>query len=113
MTDISLFTVSVIACKPKPLPYLDALLPKDHDLDAQEDTEDQKKKQAEMAAQGSMEPTVDVGTSLQQDITSQTPSNKGQENLNDSVTDQDGLIDNPYLREIKMPKFKVNKKSKY
>ena len=38
-------------------------------------------------------------------------SNKGGENT--ESTDTDTQIDNPYLRPIKMPKFKLGKKSKY
>lgn len=73
----------LIAVKPSPFPYLDALLPKDQDLDAQEPTEvqitEKKKRRQDLDGEsiGSGDQTVD----------------------NDS-------IDNPYLRPVKMYRYK-------
>ncbi|KAK3102638.1 hypothetical protein FSP39_012806 [Pinctada imbricata] len=82
----------LIAVKPTPLPYLNALLPKDQDLDAQ-DTSDASQahvKQEKEEAKGS----------------DSTPGEGGSGSKEENESD---TIDNPYLRPIKISRI-VKKK---
>ena len=81
--------ILVIACKPKDLPYLEALLPNDTDLETLDEESFQQKAKEKVKTQ-----TKDGG------------------NTADTIGN-DTSIDNPYLREIKMPKIKGGKNSKY
>ena len=94
------FIISVIACKAKDLPYLEALLPNDQDLEALDEESFQQKKPKPRE-----KPKVKESVEAQMDD-SQTVA--GGDN-----TEADGQIDNPYLREIKMPILKGAKKTKY
>ena len=102
--------LAVIACKPKQLPYLEALLPKHLDLESLDDPEDMKKPnesvQAPPGTSGDKEGNQDPSGGNQANYV-QLPT--GQEVID---VDNENAIDNPYLRPIKMPKFKT-KKGKY
>lgn len=74
--------ISVIAVKPMPLPYLNALLPKDQDLDSQDQPETTAVKKRKRAPE-------------QSEIVGDNPQG----------VDTDS-IDNPYLRPMKIAKFK-------
>ncbi|XP_046364920.1 transcription initiation factor TFIID subunit 8-like [Haliotis cracherodii] len=87
----------LIAVKPSPRAYLNALLPKDQDLDAQEPVETQQavsKRQRE-ARDGQSGSDAQTDTPVESTSFSQLLSQ-------DSV-DSD-TIDNPYLRPVKFPK---------
>lgn len=98
----------MIANKPKPLPYLDALLPKDKDLEVTEEEvkpekvepEDAENKAVESAAMANGAPTAEakLSTQLSQDGSTVQPSSA-------DLQDSDSNLDNPYLRPIKMPKL--------
>ena len=76
---------SVIAVQPHTQPYLNALLPKDQDLDSQHDIVD--------ISEAGKQPEIKLEAS--------------QSDLSQNAMDFDSdAIDNPYLRPIKMPKFK-------
>ncbi len=121
--------IAVIAYTPKPLPYLESLLPKEHEMDAQDDQEepaqkrlraqkDAAEKEAQKAQQDSAAPEGALDISGPQQLANQQQGQNAQNNANktgdsNDAVDNDSQIDNPYLREIKMPKFKVSKKSKY
>ena len=100
------YAFPLIANKPKALPYLDSLLPKDQEWDEGHETEavdlhplqetHHDKVQREAAE------TADKIETSQQSAA----------NLSTSV-EAEGQIDNPYLRAIKMPKLKSGKKCKY
>lgn len=113
------FAFPLIACKPKHLPYLDALLPKDQDLDAQEEQEDPAAKKSKKEQEKESEKPPPVQTQESQDTSSQnistakSPTTGDQNNSNVENTDNENQIDNPYLRPIKMPsKLKGKSKSK-
>ena len=86
----------MIACKAKDLPYLEVLLPNDQDLETLDEESFQQKAKEDSIAPPYMERKPD-------DIINSTIEN----------SEVDGQIDNPYLREIKMPILKGAKKSKY
>ncbi|KAK3591224.1 hypothetical protein CHS0354_003856 [Potamilus streckersoni] len=81
----------LIAMQPHPQPYLGALFPKDQDLDPQQDSSsslaDSDPKQSNSNLDNNQGPTLDL---------SQSPLD---------MSDPDA-IDNPYLRPVKMPRFK-------
>jgi len=99
-------TISVIAHKPSPLPYLEALLSKDEEVVADEEDEKCTQTQSDSpkrAEQKSIAEQSDLNTS-QDSVTSKHSldgTTKGSSDL-----DAENQIDNPYLRTIKMPKFK-------
>lgn len=78
-----LLSFSVIAVQPHPQPYLNALLPKDQDLDSHLDMSE---------------------TGNQSDFKMEGSQSDLSQNMADN-SDPDA-IDNPYLRPIRMPKFK-------
>ncbi|XP_062596405.1 transcription initiation factor TFIID subunit 8-like [Saccostrea cucullata] len=83
--DANLFPL--IAIKPHPLPYLNALLPKDQDLLAQEeDTPTPKESSSSKSSQG--------GTK------------EGDTTEQEGDTPDPEAIDNPYLRPVKMAKYR-------
>ena len=124
------FLSPVIACKPAELPYLDTLLPKDEDLEAQEEEEKRNKKiqeEKQEAANRKQEEKEAAEKAKESEITEETKKD-GEENKDGSKASgsQEGqaaaaegsetepVIDNPYLRPIKMPKLKGGKtKSKW
>ncbi|KAL3872961.1 hypothetical protein ACJMK2_036129 [Sinanodonta woodiana] len=81
----------LIAVQPHPQPYLSALFPKDQDLDPQQDSSsslaDSDPKQSTSSLDNSQGPQLDLSQSL----------------LDTSDPD---AIDNPYLRPVKLPRFK-------
>jgi len=91
----------VIANKLKPLPYLEALLQKDEDAEAEELEGDEKRLKQQQQQADSQKSDL-MPTSLQAgSIQQPKPADL-------SVSfDSDSLIDNPYLRPIVMPKLKV------
>jgi len=91
--------VLVIANKLKPLPYLEALLQKDEDTEAEELDGDDKRLKESSSDQRKSDV---VQTSL-------SPAAMAQGRTVELSTsyDSDSLIDNPYLRPIVMPKLKV------
>ena len=121
---INIYFVYVFACppvianRPKTLPYLEALLPKDEDITSQEE-------EAARAAGGPQMPTpaplpseVPPPAVVKPEpdkaapaVPPQTPEPKADnpQVANTSATettDTDNQIDNPYLRAITMPKLK-------
>lgn len=97
----------VIANKPKPLPYLDALLPKDYELESDGEDEDARfKKQHERRIKTSDTPAVDT-PSLS---TEHSLSVKSEQTSPADAVDSDNKIDNPFLRPIVMPKLKSGSK---
>lgn len=103
-----LFTV--IANKPKPLPYLDALLPKDYELDSEQDEEKrikQQERQEKMHDAQKMETSVTSAATA-----SSSPGRvvKQEQNASAEPGDSDVKVDNPYLRAIVMPKLKTGSK---
>ncbi|XP_050410712.1 transcription initiation factor TFIID subunit 8 [Patella vulgata] len=74
----------LIAIAPSPRPYLNALLPKDQDLDAQEPGE-----------------TYSTGSKKRSDNNSQGDAKDGAQTQESADPD---AIDNPYLRPVKLPK---------
>ena len=90
----------MIANKLKPLPYLEALLQKDEDSEAEElEGDEQRPKQQQQPdcqtglSSGSMQQPKPTDLSASYD-----------------TFDSDNLIDNPYLRPIVMPKLRVGSK---
>jgi len=101
----------VIANKPKPLPYLDALLPKDYELDSDEEDEDKRfKRQHERRVKTSDSHTAD--TPLVSTEQSSGLSVKSEHPSSTDAVDSENKIDNPFLRPIVMPKLK-NSSRKY
>ena len=116
----------MIANKPKPLPYLDALLPKDQDLDLQEEhdfnTPPKDESSGKKENEEDSKPTSNNQPSSQQQQQQQpTPPAKpapqpavpeATQNTSIEGLDPENQIDNPYLRPIKMPKLQ-KKRGKY
>jgi len=104
------YAFPLIACKPKIQPYIDALIPKDQDLENDEEMKNSKDVQSAPAKEGTskrpekdQKPTLETQQSQSQDVDVCGPD----------VLDSDSQIDNPYLRAIKMPKLKGGKKSRH
>ena len=120
---------SVIACQAKEIPYMDALLPKDFDLDGDDPYSEQTQQQvnAPPSEREDLNKSVDssrggatgaVNSSVQegQQVAGAEPGTPGKQPQGGDIseTTDDSQIDNPYLRPIKMPKLKGGKsKSKY
>jgi len=103
MVFVHLCVCLVIANKLKPLPYLEALLQKDEDAEAEELEGDEKRlKQQQQQQQADSQKSDLMPTGLPAgSIQQPKPADL-------SVSfDSDSLIDNPYLRPIVMPKLKV------
>lgn len=79
--------LAVIAVTPHPLPYLNALLPKDQDLLAQEEE---------------AQPTPSGKSSK----SSQGGAKDGETNDQEGETTDPEAIDNPYLRPVKMARYR-------
>jgi transcription initiation factor TFIID subunit 8 len=95
------YAYPLIANKPKPLPYLDALLPKDEDMvssvDDQQQQQDAAKSQSDKQQQ-------QQATELASTTTPAAAAMPSKTDLSSSSLD-DSLIDNPYLRPIVVPKL--------
>lgn len=83
----------MIAVKPTPLPYLDALLPKDQDIDSLE----QELQHRTKLAGTSDDERGPAGSAINGD------SARGLQSQESADTD---AIDNPYLRHTRMPSRK-------
>jgi hypothetical protein len=81
------YLFTVIAIKSHPLPYLNALLPKDQDLLAQEED-------TPSTAEGAL-PKSALGGAKEGDTTEQ-----------EGETPDPEAIDNPYLRPVKMARYR-------
>lgn len=97
--------VAVIAVKPSSLPYLDALLPKDHDLDLQEQELLHTLSAESNLTQSAMMTTSAAGLdeSGEGGSTSAGDTARYQQQQDSTETD---AIDNPYLRAFRFPKKK-------
>ncbi|XP_013392943.1 transcription initiation factor TFIID subunit 8 [Lingula anatina] len=101
----------LIACKPTPHPYLDALLPKDQELDHVDQTDAGQHKQPP----GRRKRPVEDGQGNTQDsgYGTQDSGPSSQTSLDQSQSKEDAAdndaIDNPFLRPVKFPL----KKGKY
>jgi len=96
----------VIANKLKPLPYLEALLQKDEDSEAEElEGDEQRLKQQQ-------QPDTQKSDLMQTGLSSVSMQQPKPADLSASYDtfDSDNLIDNPYLRPIVMPKLRVGSK---
>lgn len=99
--------IAVIAVKPTALPYIDALLPKDQDLDAQ-DTESHHAATPSMSdnrrtgqvSSSTLTATAGISETLVNSMHSADPSDLLQ---SQDSSDADA-IDNPYLRDVRIPK---------
>lgn len=89
------FSAAVIAVKCSSLPYIDAVLPKDQDLDAQELEVHQVTRAAsqDMASSSHPPPSASHAQSAH--------AGDGAQSLDSLDSD---AIDNPYLRAVRMPK---------
>ena len=100
----------MIANKLKPLPYLEALLQKDEDSEAEElEGDEQRLKQQQQ------QPDSQKSDLMQTSLSSGSMQQPKPADLSATYDtfDSDGLIDNPYLRPIVMPKLRVaSKKSR-
>jgi len=97
----------VIANKLKPLPYLEALLQKDEDTGSEElDGDEKRLKQQQQQAAPDAQKSDLMQTSLSSSASIQQPKPADLSGSYDTF-DSEGLIDNPYLRPIVMPKLKV------
>ena len=121
----------MIANKPHSLPYLDALLLKEEDLGGAEQEEGGEKKDQKKPPQPKKEeepPKPEKNEPTEPPINVEDPkvtvTNDGTPSKTDAVKTEtepqtptqetpDGQIDNPYLREIKMPKLKGGGKRNY
>ena len=119
-----LLYLSVIASKPCELPYIDALLPKDEDLEAQE-LEDKKlneqkqlklqqKQQEEEAKEKEKdnEKNAEKDESKKEDDENKYPTKEEGSGQGQNEGEGESTIDNPYLRPIKMPRLKGGKSTK-
>jgi hypothetical protein len=102
-------SIVVIANKPKPLPYLEALLPKDHELDLSEQDDDDKRLNQQHGdnVQESLKTSTNVTSSPSAHVKQEPTVNN---NANGDTADSEAPIDNPYLRPIVMPKLKGGSK---
>ena len=95
---------SVIANKPKPLPYLDAILPKEQESEFSE--EESKDKMSISEQQAANERKLQ---STRASEANEKPSivESGEASASTAMTsfDSDSQIDNPYLRAIIMPRI--------
>ena len=114
--------ILVIACKPSELPYIDALLPKDEDLEAQE-MEEKKLNQQKQEQKQQLEESKEKDKDKDSDKSAENEQSKKEddENKEKSPSKEEGQgqneegessIDNPYLRPIKMPRLKGGKSTK-
>ena len=118
----------MIANTPHSLPYIDALLPKEEDLDGPEQEEgSEKQKQKKPPEEPKLKEEPPPKTDKPEEPNTNTEEGKApggtpsktnpdgtkpeQEQTNIETTD--GQIDNPYLREIKMPKLKGGGRKNY
>ena len=108
----SVFFVLVIANKPRPLPYLDALIPKDQDLESWGEEEVAKQMAATEPAKTATPESLAKGLSPEGQQTAPKPGQEIPVPVTETA-DGEGPIDNPYLRPIKMPKLKGAKKTKW
>ena len=99
--------VSVIAVKPCALPYIDALLPKDQDLDFQD------QEMHHTAAASAPLPPAAMETTAAAGLDESGDSLGGGTSIGDAsryLMPQDSMdtdaIDNPYLRGVRLPKKK-------
>lgn len=101
----SAMLVPVIAVKPSSLPYLDALLPKDHDLDLQELQMQHKLSADASLAHSAMMTTSTAGLDESGDGggAGAGDASRYQQQQDSAETD---AIDNPYLRAFRFPKKK-------
>ncbi|ELU15820.1 hypothetical protein CAPTEDRAFT_183324 [Capitella teleta] len=103
------YAFPLIANRPKPLPYLESLLPKDEEGTAQDEEARIPGPGERTAATQAPPPSPPPDT----------PTKAENKSLNDSKTEaneteSENPIDNPYLRAITMPKLKgVNRKAKW
>jgi len=109
------YAFPLIANKPRSLPYMEALMPKDQDLECIPQDDDDNRTGQQLAG-GEQEPkgkverqdsTVVAGTPKLERTSSNVTSAQTLD-----IMDSDSQIDNPYLRPIKMPKLKGNTSSK-
>ena len=97
---------AVIANKPKPLPYLDAILPKEQESEFSEEESKDKLSIAEQRAanERKLQSSGDADSSEKPT----TNAEGGEASASNSVIasfDCDSQIDNPYLRAIIMPRI--------
>jgi len=113
------YAFPLIANKQKPLPYMEALMNKDQDLETSQQDDDEKLPSQELSQQQQeQEGKVKLerqdscvaasGLHRQESVTNNTIGGQSLDML-----DSDSLIDNPYLRPIKMPKLKSTTSKKY
>jgi hypothetical protein len=100
---------AVIANKPKPLPYLDALLPKDYELESEQDDDKRIKHQERREKVRDSQKTETPVTAASAGM-SPGRSGKQEQNASADPVDSDIKVDNPYLRAIVMPKLKTASK---
>ena len=101
----SAMLVPVIAVKPSSLPYLDALLPKDHDLDLQELEMQHKLSANANLAHSAMMATSTAGLDESGDGGGAGAGDASRYQQQQDSTETDA-IDNPYLRAFRFPKKK-------
>ena len=112
--ECTLFAFPVIANKPKPLPYLDAILPKEQDSEFAEDDKDKSltsqqsniehpEPKAETSKSDPAQAPVKQEASESNFGVSQTATTTVE--AASSETTGDAVVDNPYLRAIIMPKI--------
>ena len=101
----------MIAHKQGQLPYLDALHSKDEEVSLEEDEEKNAQTQTTSPKKPEQKPSEQADLNTSQESTTSKHSLDGTTKANETETE--GQIDNPYLRTIKMPKFKGSGKRKW
>ncbi|XP_071796161.1 transcription initiation factor TFIID subunit 8-like [Asterias amurensis] len=93
----------LIACTPSPLPYVDALMPPEHEICDDEDTEDTDIEDSK--------PSDDNEQSKVEDGETPTPKSPGSSRMRvERMKIENLMADNPFLRKVKKPRVKVKKK---
>ncbi|XP_022094295.1 transcription initiation factor TFIID subunit 8-like [Acanthaster planci] len=94
----------LIACTPSPLPYVDALMPPEHEIcdeDEMEDTDTDEQKPATEEAESGKTEEGEVAA----------PKSPGSAKPRvERMKVETVLVDNPFLRKVKKPRLKVKKK---
>lgn len=99
------FFFSVIANKPKPLPYLDAILPKEQESEFSEEESKDKMSIAEQQAANERKLQSRTAELNEKQTTSEGSAEASASAAGASTLDSDSQIDNPYLRAIIMPRI--------
>lgn len=101
--NLTFFSPAVIACTPSPVPYLDALIPSEHDV--LEEPEENQTLEGDMKSADESEEKRDSGDAEgkpkgTEDDGGSTPAKRRHD---------PEVIDNPFLREPKRPRYKKKK----